>query len=163
MGQISVNVQPGDVNVEQLTVAQQDAAGGAYARAMAGYIQWLAPQLDRVRQDFRALSHQRRTELPPTVHPRTADAIAQLSAAWSLWLRFVMYVGAATREEAARIEGTAWEALTTLAAERHPRERSDRSKEDGAERPRSAALWCGNERSRTSGQGAGLSSMWPPI
>jgi hypothetical protein len=55
---VVVDVQRGDVNIEQLTMAQQDAAQGVYARAMSGFIKWLAPRLDQVRKDFDSLTHE---------------------------------------------------------------------------------------------------------
>ena len=114
---VVVQVQPGDVIDEALTIAQQDAASGAYATAMAGYISWLAPQLDKVREDLRRFTHERRVEVPATAHSRTADNIAQLSAAWSIWLRFVVVVGAATPDEATQIDGAVWQTLKAIATE----------------------------------------------
>ena len=36
----------------RLSACQRDAAGGLYAQATAGYIQWLAPRLDQVRAEY---------------------------------------------------------------------------------------------------------------
>jgi Domain of unknown function (DUF927) len=113
---IILDVQPGDVNVEELTKAQHDAACGAYARVLAAFIRWLAPQLEQVRTDFKSLTHKYRNNLPQ-IHPRTADAIAQLAAAWSIWLRFVVHVGAGSCDEVSAIEGSVWKTLSGLAAE----------------------------------------------
>src|SRR5215467_5823756 len=44
------DVGPGDVDLQQLTRCQKDGEDGRYAEALAGYIQWLAPQYDEVRQ-----------------------------------------------------------------------------------------------------------------
>jgi hypothetical protein len=71
-------------------IAQRDAAGGKYAYALAGFIIWLAPRLDQVRRGFAAITDELRTRLHNRVHDRTADAIAQLAAAWRVWLRFVV-------------------------------------------------------------------------
>jgi hypothetical protein len=119
-----VEVQRGDVNIEQLTIAQQDAAQGAYARAMSEFIKWLAPRLDQVRKDFATLTHERRNRLSNS-HARTADAIAQLGAAWSIWLRFVGDVGAATPEEVAAVEDSVWQTLTALALDQADLQRAN--------------------------------------
>jgi hypothetical protein len=100
---VILDVQRGDVNIEQLTMAQQDAAQGAYARAMSEFIKWLAPRLDQVGKDFAALTHELRGKLSNS-HARTADAIAQLGAAWSVWLRLLVDVSATSAEEAAALQ-----------------------------------------------------------
>jgi len=49
-----VEVTPRDIGPKRLSACQRDAAGGLYAQAMAGYIQWLAPRLDQVRAEMSA-------------------------------------------------------------------------------------------------------------
>ena len=49
---VIVEVQRGDVKLDVLTLAQRDAVQGIYAKAMAGFIRWLAPRLDQVRTDL---------------------------------------------------------------------------------------------------------------
>jgi hypothetical protein len=105
-------------------MAQQDAAQGAYARAMSEFIKWLAPRLDQVRKDFATLTHERRNMLSNS-HARTADAIAQLGAAWSIWLRFVVDVGAASPDEAAALQQSVWQTLTALAMEQADLQRAN--------------------------------------
>jgi hypothetical protein len=114
---VIIQIQPGDVDDEKLTISQRDAANGAYARAMAGYIMWLASRLDQIGADLKTLTTERRIKLPGKVHARTADNIAQLSAAWIIWLRFVVDAGAMTAEEAKQVEATVWQTLIEVAAE----------------------------------------------
>jgi hypothetical protein len=118
------DVQRGDVIIEQLTMAQQDAAQGGYARAMSAFIEWLAPRLDQVRNDFATLTHERRNQVSNS-HARTADAIAQLGAAWSIWLRFVVDVGAASPEEVVAIEESVCQTLAALAVEQADLQRAN--------------------------------------
>lgn len=40
----------GDIDLDRLTVLQRHARAGTLAQAMAGYLQWLAPQLDELRE-----------------------------------------------------------------------------------------------------------------
>jgi hypothetical protein len=113
---VIIEVQRDDVNTELLTLAQHAAAQGTYALAMAGYVRWLAPRLDQTRDEFISLTRERRTSISIS-HARTADAFAQLSAAWSIWLGFANDVGAVTRAEAYAIEREVWASLTQLADE----------------------------------------------
>ena len=119
---VVIGVQPGQVNLDLLTLAQQAAAQGSYARAMAGFIQWLAPRLDQVRDDLIAITRERRTQAG-VAHARTADALAQLFGAWTIWLRFVVANGVVTRSEADEIEREVWSTLTALGAEQQALQR----------------------------------------
>jgi hypothetical protein len=53
---------PGDVDKGVLTQCQRDAAAGIYVKLMSGYTAWLAPQLDKVRADFRKLFEEYRAK-----------------------------------------------------------------------------------------------------
>ena len=50
-------------------------------------------------------------------HKRTADVMAQLLAAWRIWLRFVVAIKAVTQEESEKCEADILVALHGLAAE----------------------------------------------
>ena len=115
---VVIEVQRGDVKSELLTVAQQAAAKGVYAKAMAGFIRWLAPRLDQVQGDLTALSHERRSRVDLS-HARTADSIAQLSAAWAIWLRYTVEMGVVTQAQAEEIEREVWSTLASLATKQH--------------------------------------------
>jgi hypothetical protein len=108
----------GQVDQDKLTTAQIEAIGGVYAHAMAGYIRWLAPRLDEVRQEFKSLVQDRRSRLHAD-HKRSADAFAQISAAWIIWLRFVRETGAITKTEADAIEAEVWSTLASMAGQQN--------------------------------------------
>jgi hypothetical protein len=91
---------------------------------MSAFIKWLAPRLDQVRKDFATLTHERRNKLSNS-HARTADAIAQLGVAWSIWLRFVLDVGAASPEEVVALEESVWQTLLALAVEQADLQRAN--------------------------------------
>jgi hypothetical protein len=116
-------MQRGDVILEKLTMAQRDAVEGAYARAMVGYLRWLAPQLDKVREELRSIKDSRRTMLPAGVHARTADAFAQLYAGWVIWLRFCAYAQAVTPEESTKIQAEVWQTLVELSRQQEGMQR----------------------------------------
>jgi hypothetical protein len=113
----------GDVDLEKLTVAQQHANRGDFTRATAGFIRWMAPQLDERRKEFKELTHQYRTEFPEGVHGRTADVFAQVMATWRIYLRFVVATGAWTQEEADSLLTTIWETLNELIVEQSDHQR----------------------------------------
>jgi Domain of unknown function (DUF927) len=117
-------VRSDDVNLEALTLAQRAAADGTYARAVAGYIKWLAPRLNEVRDELAALSRKLRRDLGVT-HARTADVLAQLYASWVVWLKFVVTVGAASSAEADVIAGEVWATVTALGKEQQDLQRAD--------------------------------------
>jgi hypothetical protein len=112
-----------DVDLEKLSIAQRHASNGDYARATAGFICWLAPQLDERRKEFKELTHQYRTEFPDGVHGRTTDIFAQVMAAWKIFLRFVVATGAWTQEEADSLLETIRETLNELIVEQSDHQR----------------------------------------
>src|SRR5262249_52137069 len=83
-----LELAPNALNWERLTKCQEDASAGAYALAMAGYVQWVAAHYDEARKAVRPdvaraaalvrngqvgrISHSRER------HHRTNDATTQL-------------------------------------------------------------------------------------
>jgi Domain of unknown function (DUF927) len=121
---VVTELKPGDVVLELLTLAQVSAAQGDYAHALAGFIMWLATRLDDVRGELVTLTHERRTRVGVS-HARTADVLAQISATWTIWLRFAVDIDAMTRQEAAVIEEEVWATLTSLAGEQQALQRAN--------------------------------------
>ena len=109
-------VRTDDINEEELTIAQRQAAAGVYARALAGFIRWLAPQLDEVQADFKMMREERRQQLEAS-HKRSSDVFAQLSSAWSVFLRFAREIGAVGEPECSAIEVEVGKAIEELIAE----------------------------------------------
>ncbi len=58
-------VGPSDVNLERLTVCQSEARSGVYAKAMAAYVQWLAPESRRSKNICHPKSPNAARRLPP--------------------------------------------------------------------------------------------------
>jgi hypothetical protein len=82
------------VDVALLSRCQRDAAAGFYARAMAAYIRWLAEpgRLAATRAELRRLVDRIAGEIRGdpanrNVHPRHPAAVAELVAAYALFLR----------------------------------------------------------------------------
>jgi hypothetical protein len=113
---MAVEMLGDDVDWPALSAAQTTAAEGIYAMAMTSFIIWLADDLGVARQLFQ----EKRLELRKVIeadHKRTADVVAQLAAAWHMFLFFAVDVGAIDKEAAERIEASVWAGLLELSAE----------------------------------------------
>ena len=93
---LMVEIRARDIDLGVLTRLQASGDQGWFASAMAAYIQWLAPQLDAVREEHGRLAASIRQEIGsiPGAHPRHADIVAQLVAAYQLFQRFAVERGA---------------------------------------------------------------------
>ena len=113
-------VKAGDVDLENLTAAQQLAPDGAYALAMAGYIRsaacryredaGLPVQLAVIRDGYRETAH-------IAGHPRCAGNIAGLALGWHEFLAFAEEARAVTAGEKAGYWSRAWRVLCEVGAE----------------------------------------------
>jgi len=107
-----VEVTPGDISPEILTLCQQDARAGLYASAMAGFIQWLSPQYQEVAASLPRRAAVLRGEIQQRGHhPRTPDIMAHLLVGLEQFLRYGADVGALTQVEAEEIWAAGLDAL----------------------------------------------------
>jgi hypothetical protein len=101
-----LEVERGEMNLGLLTKAQALAREGVYARALSGWLRWLAQDLDA----HRARVHERSDALRPrysSTHGRTTDALARLQATWELYRDYAAAVGV----DLSALEGEVLEAL----------------------------------------------------
>ena len=103
------------MNWQMLTTAQQ-AAPGIYAKAMATFIMWMASRIEELRQEFLATRLNLRKGIEAE-HKRTADVVAQLAAAWDIFLLFAIEIGATDEAHASMVQTQVWAGLTEVAAE----------------------------------------------
>lgn len=108
-----LEVGPADVDLARLTEAQRAARHGLLAAAMAGYIRWLAAQMDNLKMVMRERHEDLRAEARKArfTHDRTPDIVANLALGWRLFLIFATGVGAVGQEEAAELWAGCWKAL----------------------------------------------------
>jgi hypothetical protein len=106
-----------DLNI--LTECQHDGAAGAYVAAMAGYLAWIAPQYEAMREtlsekvtEYRAKAA---TELGAS-HPRTPGIVADLYAGWEFFLNFAAKAGAIGQSELSDYAARVWGGLIESAA-----------------------------------------------
>ncbi len=115
-------VSQGDVDLQKLTEAQEIAASGLLAQAMAGFVQWLAPQVDRLKATLPVRQKELR-DLARTgnvQHDRTPSIQASLALGLEMFLEFAQAVGAIREEEKDIIWHDGWDALAVAAKAQNP-------------------------------------------
>jgi hypothetical protein len=111
-----LELTPGEIPAEALSAAQADAEKGLFAAAMAGYLRWLAPQIDRLSETLPGRQRALRDVLVQGAqHRRTPDVAASLIVGWETFLRFAEDAGAVSRADAACLLTRARAALTDSA------------------------------------------------
>ncbi len=75
-----VEIETGDITSDRLSKAQEAAAGGLYCQSIAAYLQWLAPQYEKVREHLQSEVARLRQEATRSgQHRRTPDIVANLN------------------------------------------------------------------------------------
>jgi hypothetical protein len=112
-----LEVGPGDVNEELLSLCQADAAAGLYAAAMAGFIGSIAGRYPAIRAGLRAeIVRLRREALGSRAHRRTPEIVANLAIGIDQFLAFAEAVGAIEPEEHVVLWKRCWLAVGHAAA-----------------------------------------------
>ena len=103
---------PGDINIERLTLAQDDAGTGRYAASIAGFVQWISPQYESIQQSIRDEYPRLRAEIQSTgLHARTPGIAASLLLGIRIFLRFAVASGALDSSGATALEARCRAAL----------------------------------------------------
>jgi hypothetical protein len=111
-----LEVSPGDVDAERLTLCQRDAAAGLYAQALAAFLRWLAPRYETTRAALKDKVAELREEFQQAdQHARTPGIVADLGIGLWTFLRFAKSVGVIDREEQTALWERAAAALTEAA------------------------------------------------
>jgi hypothetical protein len=107
-----VEFAPGDVDIEKLTACQRHAMAGIYSGVMSAYLNWLAPQCARVKEQLpKQIEKFRDAATHSSQHARTPWIVANLMVGLSYFLRFATEVGAVSVDDAKVLRGRAWRAL----------------------------------------------------
>jgi hypothetical protein len=110
----------GDIDLDHLTVLQGHARAGTLALAMAGYIRWLAPKIDRLKETLPDLIRERRDQAAQrglAGHSRAPSDFASLRAGIETLAWFAEDCGALTEQEAADLQSRCSAALWALMEE----------------------------------------------
>ena len=95
---IILDFRRGDITKDSLTRLQNLGRSGAFARAMAAYIAWLAPQIDEIKKGLRGdMIAERDLAIRHGLagsHDRVPDNVAQLMVGAKMAARFAQEFGA---------------------------------------------------------------------
>lgn len=113
----ATNPRQGDIDLNHLTALQAHARAGTLARAMAGFIRWLAPQLDTLKQILPEGIRNRRDQAAHQGmkgHSRAPSDFASLTAGIGALARFALESGTLSETEARAFEARCGKALFGL-------------------------------------------------
>jgi hypothetical protein len=111
-----LELSKGAINSDKLTECQKAAAEGCYARAMAGFVQWIAGHYDEVQKEFEQRQAEFRARaLGNASHARTPEIVASLQAAFDIYLEFAEQSGAVESSERQILSARSWDALAEAA------------------------------------------------
>jgi hypothetical protein len=95
-----LELEKGSIQASDLAECQIDAQRGRYAEAMGAFAQFLASRYEDLRAVFDKNVSQYRTEtLAHAAHARTPDIVANLQAAFEMYLQFAEECGALRSDE----------------------------------------------------------------
>jgi hypothetical protein len=90
-----LELSPGDVDRIPLSECQQAAQDGQPALAMGSFLSWVAGQYEPVQEHLRRRALELRSSVyPGALHARLPTTLAELRAAWEIWLQFALEAGA---------------------------------------------------------------------
>lgn len=105
-----------DMDWAKLTVMQMKAAEGVLARAMSGYLQWLAGRYSELKQGKQArLAELRARAVSADSHKRTPEIVANLMWGFNLYMDYARDSNAITDAEHGGYVANGWETLLTAA------------------------------------------------
>jgi hypothetical protein len=114
---LTLELSPGEVDLDKLSQCQADAAAGKYSMAMAGFIQWLAPKIEGIRQRLPGKVAGLRSESEAGGHLRTPGIAADLFIGMDYFLSFAEECRAITPDERKDYLRRTKAALATAVAE----------------------------------------------
>ena len=107
-----LEISPGDVDIRRLTDCQRDAGTGRYAQTLAGFLRWLAPQFEQVRDRLRVeAAALRGAAAAEGQHARAPGIVADLALGLRYFLAFATEVRAVSATEAKDLWNRGWASL----------------------------------------------------
>jgi hypothetical protein len=123
--QLIIEVGVGDVDFDMLTPQQHAAAAGMHAAAMSGFLSWLTPKYDAVREKMKIDIPKLREEATSSgQHARTPGIIAELAFGFRLFLKFAQVIGAITIEQRDNLRLQCWASLLAAADEQETHQKA---------------------------------------
>lgn len=103
--------------VDKLALSESQRHSGIFSQAMAGFVEWLAPQMDALplalADAFESARHRATTG---DEHMRVPGNVANLWLGIEYGLRYAEETGAATRDDADKLRSRCWSALVQTGA-----------------------------------------------
>jgi hypothetical protein len=90
---LNIELKKGDVDLGRITPIQAAANRGVLADGMGGYLMWLAADFTTHQEASRQRATELRGEFERVGHARTPSIVAELLAAWELWLEWAEQLG----------------------------------------------------------------------
>ena len=108
-----LEISPGNIDFSKLTKIQRMAADGLFAQSMAGYIKWLAPQMDDLKESLpkRRLELRDMARQSDFAHNRTPDIVASLMVGFEMFLKYAWDSKAIDDCESEDLRIRAWRAI----------------------------------------------------
>ena len=122
---VVLELKRNSIDLEQLSKLQKHGDDGVLAQAFAGFLSWLAPQLDELKsQQLGARTHYRALVGDLTPHGRTSEALADLLFVREVVIRYAQDSGAITDQQAVTMIEESANALIAMAVSQsgHPAE-----------------------------------------
>lgn len=113
-----LEIAASDIDRQRLTQCQANARQGLYAAALAGFVCWLAPRYESVRNGLRAeINRLRDSAIGGEQHARTPGIVADLAVGLKYFLEFAIEAGALSREHSLVVWNQSWDAIRQAAHE----------------------------------------------
>ena len=110
-----IPVEPGQVELVALSACQAAGQEGLLAGAMGAFVQWLAGQYEETQERLSRRVQVMRSRWT-SGHARTPVALAELQAAWEIFLQFAQHASGVSEGEQQQLQQRGERALDQLAA-----------------------------------------------
>ncbi len=121
-----IEFDEGDVSFDELTPLQKAASDGVFAKAMGGYIGWLASRVPQLKAKLPERHHELRREFSSTkTHRRAPEIAASLLVAFETFLDFAVEQNAVEPDDARGYRGTMNQALASAIESQEPFQASE--------------------------------------
>jgi hypothetical protein len=117
---LAIDIARDDVNLRNLNQAQSEAS--LYPYAMRSYVDWLAPQIDNLKDRLPGeFSKLRDMFQQQNMHLNIPETLAQLLIGWDMMLEHALSVSAITKEKQDELLRTGFETLVKLGQQQEER------------------------------------------
>ena len=116
---ISVELKPGDINLEALTEIQQKAIH--LNECMGDYIQYVLKEWDRLQEELKPMFIELRAKAQNGGHGRLVECVAHLQIGISIMCEWLISVGVIDQNAADNIKARSWSVFVELAEQQNKR------------------------------------------